>query len=222
MLASPRLSADPCSAGALLRHLCHYNSNGSVSVALRLKCQSDTCCNLTVRKSDEHTKHCLVSLIQNFIHYYPSFVVAEREKTAWVESTTLDRPREISRREKRSSRHIHWYYLSRFQLLSLHELSPWFCLHRFAASVEPHSEAGPQSGCRNFRPVFTSPKFFPSWLYFLVFYLASPRTAFPFEFLPPNQNLSPVCCWYISILKLDVCCYPDKDLGTRSHHLTFQ
>ena len=41
-------------------------------VALRPKFQSDLCCNLTVRKCDEHTKHPLGSLIQRFIRNYIS------------------------------------------------------------------------------------------------------------------------------------------------------
>ena len=43
-----------------------------MSVVLRLKFQSDSNCDLTVRKSDEHTKDRLGSLIQKFIRYYTS------------------------------------------------------------------------------------------------------------------------------------------------------
>ena len=48
---------------------------------------------------------------------------------------------------------------------------------------------------------------------FLVFYFAA-LTAFPFEFLPANQNsLSmSICCRYVSIFNLGVCCY-DLDFG---------
>ena len=57
MLASPWFSADVCSVMALYKHLYHYSSNGSMSVALCPKFQLDPHCNLAVRKSDEHTKH---------------------------------------------------------------------------------------------------------------------------------------------------------------------
>ena len=38
------------------RHLHHHMLCGFMCVALHLKCQSNPRCNLTVRKSDEHTK----------------------------------------------------------------------------------------------------------------------------------------------------------------------
>ena len=63
---------DPCNAMVLHRHLYHHGSNGSMSVAVCLKFQLDLRCNLTMRKSDEHTKHCLGLRIQKFIHNYTS------------------------------------------------------------------------------------------------------------------------------------------------------
>ena len=51
-------------------------------------------CNLTMRKSDEHTKHRLGLLIQKFNRHYPSY--EEREKRVWTESNTLERQGKIN------------------------------------------------------------------------------------------------------------------------------
>ena len=55
---------------ALHRTMVVQMFNGSMSVALYLKCQSDPRCNLAVIISDKLTKHCLSLLIQKFIHNY--------------------------------------------------------------------------------------------------------------------------------------------------------
>ena len=54
---------------ALHRPLYHH---WFMSMALRLNFQLDPRSNLAVRKSNEHTKHRLVSLIQKCIRYYTS------------------------------------------------------------------------------------------------------------------------------------------------------
>ena len=39
------------------------------------------------------------------------------------------------------------------------------------------------------------------------------------EFLPTNHSHKPICCWYISIFNMVVCCYPDRDLRNTTVHL---
>ena len=46
--------------------------------------------------------------------------------------------------------------------------------------------------------------------------MSIPLTAFQFEFLAANQNLSPFGGWYISIFNLGVSCYPDLDMENLS------
>ena len=161
--------------------------NGSMSVALRLKCQSELCYNLAMRKSDEHTKHPRGSLIQKFIRYYPSFVVTEgTEKKAWTESTILDRQKEINRRMMRKTDTEH----------DIH-----FFLRSFFVVVLARACSG-SSSLRVWAPTF-----------FPLFYPAPPLMALLLELLTANHHPRPFCCWYISIFNLGVCCYPDRDLG---------
>ena len=51
------------------RNLYHNRSNGLMNVAQRRNFQSDPRCNNAPKKIDEHTKHRLGSLIQEFIRY---------------------------------------------------------------------------------------------------------------------------------------------------------
>ena len=62
-----------CSSTTQHRHFYHHCSNGSLNVALLLKCQSDLMVTSPVKKRrDELTKHHLGSLIQKFIRHYSS------------------------------------------------------------------------------------------------------------------------------------------------------
>ena len=97
---------DICNTMSLNRRMHHHGSNGSMSVALRQKFQSDPRCNLAVRKSDEHEKHPLCSPIQKFIRYYTSLQSSRREKQRVEnESTSLAKQREkVVRREGRNTK----------------------------------------------------------------------------------------------------------------------
>ena len=62
-------------------------------------------CNLTVGKSDEHTKFFLSSLTQKFIRYYNYKVVVERNKQCMkTESPALAGQRKIKCHEEKENR----------------------------------------------------------------------------------------------------------------------
>ena len=71
--------------------------------------------------------------------------------------------------------------------------------------------AAGKNGCRNFQPDFTLLRLVPNFL--SCFRSCVPLTAFPFEFLPVNQNPSSICCRYIFILNPGVHYYLDLDMG---------
>ena len=84
---------DICNTTTPHRHFHHHGSNGSVSVALCLKFQSNLHCNIA-----EHTKHCLGLLIQEFI----CTVVIEKRETEyekWVNCLSQTERKNLVRRE---------------------------------------------------------------------------------------------------------------------------
>ena len=76
------------------------------------------------------------------------------------------------------------------------------------------SQGSPKNRCSNFWPVLTSPWLVPNWVSFSSFLSCVHSHGSPLEFLSANQSQRPSCCWYISIFKLGICCYPDLNLGT--------
>ena len=85
-----------------------------MNVALRFKSQSDTRCNLTMSKSDEHTKYRWFAKVYWLLAFL--VVTEERENKVCTESTAFYRQREINHREKRGGKHKPWDYLSRLPL----------------------------------------------------------------------------------------------------------
>ena len=83
-------------------HLHHHGSNGSMSVALRLKFQLDIHRNLTWEKMTNTRNTSASSFDMKFICYHPFPVVADKRETKYEnESTAFDRQREIDHHEKR-------------------------------------------------------------------------------------------------------------------------
>ena len=76
----------------------------------------------------------------------------------------------------------------------------------------------PLQSSPNFQCFFISPWLVSNCLSFPLFYPTSPFTAFSFEFLLANQNLSADCSWYISIFILGICSSHDLDFGGPTVH----
>ena len=73
----------------------HHVSNGFMRVALRLKCQLYSCCNLTARKMTNTQKPRLGLIIQKFNRYYTS-PRREKQKMNWVDGGNLTKRNKMS------------------------------------------------------------------------------------------------------------------------------
>ena len=69
-----------------------------------------------------------------------------------------------------------------------------------------------QNGRWNFQPSSPRCVLYPTYPFPFYYPLSTPLTVFLFEFVPAIKNSSSIYCWYVSIFKLGICCYPDLDL----------
>ena len=106
-----------------------------------------------------------------------------------IESSTLDRQREINRHRDDRGNHKPMYYSS----WVVWEYVIFDSLHIIASCVQV--------------------TFFSSFLSRVL------SKCFPFDSFPVNQSPSPICCWYISVLQLGVRCYHNLDLENHLIHL---